>query len=391
MKKFLLIIIFLCIPFLSGCWDKTELQDLGIITAAAIDQVEEGKTMVSVQLFIPRAIRSGETGEDPSTVFTFVREGVGDNLADAVSKLQFNVPRKLFWQHCKIYIFGEELAKNGIRDEIDFLARSPNPRGNSYFFVSEGKAAELLKVVPPLERYSGEALRKLVDYEESRATTLRNIDMGFMSEGESVTMPLVKKLISREPARESFQTIPIISGTGIFKKDRLVGTLTIEESRGLMWLKDNVTMSTVSVKPEGVEGDVVLTPTLGRVKFSPEIKGDRWIYHVMINIKGDIIQNETKLNLMNLDTLIQIQNGYQQVLKGRVMRAAELLQKKYKTDAFNMGKRFHHKYPKEWKKVQDHWDEKFQEVEIIVNVEAKIRKPGFVGPPAALPKDEVKK
>lgn len=168
------------------------MQDLAIITAAAIDRLEDGKTRISVQIFIPRAITSGETGEDPSQGSTFVREGTGENLANAISMLQINVPRRLFWDQCKIYIFGDELAKNGIRKEIDYLTRHPGPRGNSFLYVSEGEAKEILTLVPPLERYSGKALRKLTQDEYGTKTTLIDVDMGLMGIVKVCLCPILK-------------------------------------------------------------------------------------------------------------------------------------------------------------------------------------------------------
>ncbi|MFP7296803.1 Ger(x)C family spore germination protein [Neobacillus niacini] len=390
MRKYLLIMVCLCLFALSGCSDRVEMQDLSIITAAAIDRLEDGKTRISVQIFIPRAITSGESGEDPSLGSTFVREGIGDNLANAISMLQVNIPRRLFWGQCKIYIFGNEVAKSGIRDAVDYLARHPSPRGNSYLYVSEGEAKEILTLVPPLERYSGEALRKLSDSEQGTITTLRDVDMGLMGEGESVPIPLIKVLKSKEKARKLHETIPVIDGTAIFKKDQMVGTLNLKESRGFLWLKDEVKKSTISIKPYGEDGEITMTPTLGEMKFSPQIKDGRWIMNLNIALEGDIVQNETHLNLMNVDVIERMNKEYEKALKERVMKTVEKLQQELKVDVIDFGRRFHQKYPKEWKKIKEQWVEKFPEVEVKIKVKAKIRRPGYVGPPAALPRDEVK-
>jgi len=267
-----LLIVCLCSTILTGCWDRVEMQDLAIITSAAIDVLEDGKTKISVQLFIPRSISSGETGEDVSAASTFVREGIGSSLADAISILQNNVPRRLFWGQCKIFIFGEEQAKNGIRKEIDLLARQSGPRGNSYLYVSKGKAAEILTLIPPLERYSGEALRKLSEDELGTSTTLKDVDIGLMGEGESVSMPFIKPLISEEHSRKPYETVPIIDGAAVFKKDQMVGTLNKKETRGLLWFKDEVKRSTLSIQVEGEEGEITMTPTLGNIKFKPNLK-----------------------------------------------------------------------------------------------------------------------
>lgn len=377
------------LPLLSGCWSRVELQDLGIITATAIDYLDDGETRVSVQIFIPRTITTGQGGEDPSAGSTFVREGTGDNLATAIANLQEHVPRRLFWGQCKIYILGEELAKKGIRNEIDFLVRHPSPRGNSLLFVSEGEAMEMLTLVPPLERYSGEALRKLVEEESGIKTTLRDVDMALMGTSESVSMPYIKKLELTEQAKKPNETIPIIHGTAIFKEDQMAGTLNKEEARSLLWLKDEVKRSTISIKLEGEDGEIAMTPTSGKVKFSPEIADGNWIMNLHIGISGDIVQNETHLNLMNKDVIKTIEKEYETGLRERISKTIEQLQKEFHADAANFGRRFHQKYPNEWNKVKDNWDEKYSEIEIKIQVKAKIKGPGYIGPPAALPRNEV--
>lgn len=365
------------------------MQDLGIITATAIDVLDDGKTRVSVQIFIPRAITTGQGGEDPGAGSTFVREGTGDNLAHAISILQDHVPRRLFWGQCEIYIFGEELAKKGIRNEVDYMVRHEGPRGNSLLFVSEGEAMEMLTLVPPLERYSGEALRKLSEEEAGIKTTLRNVDMALMGNSESVSIPYIKKLESKETARKSHETIPVIHGAAIFKQDQMVGTLNKEDTRGLLWLKDVVKRSTVSVQFEE-DKKISMKPTAGKIDFRPEIVGDNWIMNLNFTVSGDVVQNETHLNLMDKDVIKTIENEVETALKERVTQTVEQLQQEFNADATNFARRFHQKYPKEWSKVKDNWDEKFPEVEVKINVKAKIKATGYIGPPAALPRNEVK-
>jgi len=388
-KLILFLVCFMFMPTLTGCWDRIEVHDLAIITSAAIDRMEDGKTMISVQLFIPRSITSGEKGEDPSQGATFVREATGDNVANAVSSLQDKVPRRLFWDHCKVYIYGEEYAKNGIRNAIDYLTRHPSPRGNSLMFVSKGEAKEILALIPPLERYSIIALQKLTQAEKGMETNLINVDMGLMGDSEAVSMPYINKLVSGEPARKEHETIPYIEGTAVFQKDKMVGVLNMNETRGLLWLKDNVRGSTVSIKLEDEEGEISMTPTLGTVKYSPLIKDGTWIMNLQIDMEGDIVQNETHLNLMNENMINKLMSNFEEVLKERVAQALEKLQKEYQTDVIELGKRFHQKYPKEWHKEKHNWNEKFAEVKVNIDVHAKVRRPGYVGPPAGLPFDEV--
>lgn len=389
MKRLFILIYFL--PILSGCWDQVELQEIAIITSAAIDRLEDGKTRVAVQIFIPRSITSGETGEDPNLGSTFVRYGEGENMAEAIAQLQMHVPRKLFWEQCKVYIFGYELAKDGIRDVIDYLARHPSPRGSSYLFISEGIAKDLLDLIPPLERYSGDVLKKFTEIEYKLQATLRDVDMGLMGEGRSVVIPLVKRLKTQEKPRNERQTIPIISGAAIIKNEKLVGTLNPHEAYGYMWLNGAVNNSFVAADFEGQKGQVLFHPTSGKVKLTPLIINNQWVITLKFHLEGDIVQNETHLNLMNEEIMDQIKKKFEKSIEEQIRITLNKFQKEYKSDVLRFGRKFHQKYPKEWKKVASNWDEKFSEVQVEILINAEIRKPGYIGPPAALPIDEVVK
>ncbi|WP_236687192.1 Ger(x)C family spore germination protein [Ornithinibacillus californiensis] len=385
----ILVMLLLSIVLLSGCWDRYELQDLAIITAAAIDVVEDEQIRISVQIFIPRAITSGETGEDPSTGSTFVREGVGKSLAQAVADLQTNIPRKLFWGQCRIFIFGKELAEMGIQKEIDFLVRHPSPRGISNLYVSQEEAKRMLELIPPLERYSGEALRKLSQQEIGIDTTLKDVDVKLAGDSQSIALPIIKVLVSPEESRQGNQSIPVIDGTAVFQRDKMVGALNMEETSWLLWLIRTLKNGTISVMPKGNEEEVVMMPISGNVKFNPHISKNTWNMTFSLEVEANVIQNETLLNLHNENTVKQFEKEIEKVLKENLTQTMEKLQQEFHTDILDFGKRFHRKYPDEWKKVKNNWVEKYPEVNVTIHVNAKINKTGDIGPPAAIPRDWV--
>ncbi|GAA3319443.1 hypothetical protein GCM10020331_026370 [Ectobacillus funiculus] len=49
-------------------------------------------------------------------------------------------------------VIGEKLAKEGIRDQIDFFIRYSEPRLRAYVFVTKGSAKDALVLHPPLEK-----------------------------------------------------------------------------------------------------------------------------------------------------------------------------------------------------------------------------------------------
>ena len=81
----------------------------------------------------------------------------------------------------------------------------------------------------------------------------------------------------------------------------MVGTLTEAETRGVLWLRDEIKGYTVSVEIEGEEGLVSLNPVSARVKLKPQIQDEKWKMTVNVDTEGAIVQNETNLTF-------QIQN-----------------------------------------------------------------------------------
>ena len=59
-------------------------------------------------------------------------------------------------------------------------------------------------------------------------------------------------------------------------------------------------------------------------------------------------------------------------------------------DIVSFSEEFYRKYPKEWQKNENHWDELFSEMEVNVNVEAHIRRQGNINKPGVLPYEVVK-
>ena len=118
-----------------------EVNDLAIVTAAAIDKKDDNQIELSIQIFIPKTLSSGggEAGRSGGGKMTVIASQTGKNIAEALSKLQGKMPRKIFGEQYSVFIFSEKIAKQGIQEHMDFLLRHPEPRGRAYLYVSEGE------------------------------------------------------------------------------------------------------------------------------------------------------------------------------------------------------------------------------------------------------------
>lgn len=376
---------------LGGCWDRTEINDIAIVTGLGIDRNEDGSIELAVQVFIPRALGSaGGMGGGASAggqKMTLVRSGSGVNIADAASRLQGKLPRKMFWGHCKVFIFGEELAKRGIRDELDFLLRHPEPRERSYVYVSKGNAVDVLTLLPPLERYSSEVLREISDLQIGMRITSKDLIVMFKGEAETAVVPFIDKLPPEKGEKES-QTIPYIKGTSIFKKNKMIGTIAERTTRGVMTIRNEITLATITVEPKNAKGSVSVNPVRQTTTLIPQIEDGIWSMRIRIETEGDLVQNETDLDPMNLTMLKELEQALEADIQHRVELALKKTQKELKADVLGFAAAYHRKYPKQWQKSKDRWEEIFPEVRVSTDISVCIRRPGLQTVPAGNSEEE---
>ncbi len=166
----LLILIFLLLP--SGCWDRREINDLGLAVAGAYDLAgKEGEApgvRLTLQIANSAAIfpspggTGGIGGKDSVKVFWTISED-GRNVRAASMKMNHKIPRQLFFGHVRVYVFGENAARNGLVPLIsDRLTRSYEIRENVYVTVAKGEGKAVLEQETPVFRASGLALNRLL-------------------------------------------------------------------------------------------------------------------------------------------------------------------------------------------------------------------------------------
>ncbi|MCJ8008318.1 Ger(x)C family spore germination protein [Lederbergia wuyishanensis] len=389
MKRILHLIFFLgMLVLLTGCWDRVEINDQAIITATAIDQDDNGKVEITLQIFIPKSFSTGGSGGPGSTgPVTFNTSQRGDNIADALSKIQGKLSRKLFWGQCKVFIFGEEVAKSGIKNHIDYLLRQPQPRERALLFVAS-KAKKALEMPAVLERYSSEGIKEQSKLTTGIKVTLQDFDEMLVGNSSAASLPYLK--ISKEKHMQGqTNNYAHIYGTAIFKKDKMIGKMSERETRGLLWIKDELRDYTVTIKiDDDHHGEISLNPVSAQIHLIPKIQNNKWSMIVKIKTEGAIALNTTNLDITKAKAIKTIEKAYEKKIHGRVKLAVDLMQDKLNADIVDFAKEFHRKYPKEWEKVEKNWNEKFPEVDVVIDVNAHVKRQGYINDSAGRKKSD---
>ncbi|THF75883.1 Ger(x)C family spore germination protein [Cohnella fermenti] len=369
---------------LSGCWDRTEVNDLAIVTAAAIDVADDGRVKLSTQIFIPGGEGSADLGGAPPSSGlqpNLVMSAVGSNLDDAASRLQEQLSRRFFWGQTDVFLFGEEMAKRGIEESLDYLTRHPQPRERSHMFVVAGDAASLIAWRPIVERNAAEVLREMSNMRTGFNVTLLGLYVQLSETAHTGLVPYIQ--LRKSESRES----PRIIGAVSIKKLRMNGKFDLQETRGLMWLHDRIRSATLTAESPDGQGLLSMTVLKQKVKLKPIVKDGHWKMLVSLIGTGNLEENGSHIDVTKPAELARIEKQLAEVVKERV-RSAVVSAQTMNSDVMGFADQFRRHYPKEWKKEKDNWDTIFPVLEVDIDAEIQIIKIGLTGRSNTLGEDK---
>ncbi|MBC8589406.1 Ger(x)C family spore germination protein [Paratissierella segnis] len=397
-KKTLIVIFILAITILlTSCTGGRELNTLGIVVATGLD-LEDGKVIITNEVINPA---KGSNSENSTTQEnTLFIQGIGDTLTEAFVNTTLTFDRELYLPHSHIVIFGEELAKRGIGDYIDFLSRNNEQREQSFMLVALGaKAYDVMGINSGISqspgRYIYEIVRGDIYNDETRSFTLTEFFKYFYRPHEgfltgvlkAVEKPQINKEIS-----ENEMTVICVKDAAAFKGDKLIGYYTGEEMIGFNFIVGELKNAIIEFEsPDYLVDKDRINSRAGKLssvqvfrsKTSQNLKLIDGKLHLFIDVKFRGILRETTqgLDISQPGVLKEMENSCAKVAKSYMEQALEKGMKEFESDTFGIGQLVHRQYPDLWKEIEDNWEGIFVNLDYTVNVTARINDTGFTNTP----------
>lgn len=387
----MLIMLISIMSTVTGCWSRREIETLAIASGVGVDRVEvDGKRMYrfTVQVVKPGQLAGGEAGggrgggggQKPY----LVASTLGKTIWEAERNFTTQTSRKLFLSHTQVVIIGEKLAREGIQPVLDFIQRKHDFRETTLLLVAMGPADTTLMAAAGLEKVTAREISDMV-VNTRRASvsfplvTREAISM-IQSSGSETILP---RVIHIPYGHKGTPTGLRLNGAAVFKKDKLVGWLTPEETRGWMWVTKRVVSGVVPIPVPGKPGENRISTEISRATASitPSIKNGRLVIKVKINEEGGVGEIPAPgLDPAEPEVVQQMEQFLAEAIRREVLAALRRAQEEYRSDIFGFGDTVHRAYPKVWKKMEKRWNEEFfPNLEVRVEVEARIRRVGMSG------------
>lgn len=386
MKKYIntsieIIMCILMVFNLTGCNGSRELNKISIVMGIGLDKGEDPNTVkTTVQVAKVSEIKGSSQSSGnkvDSTGYLNLTE-TRESISVAVRAFNRKLNRQLFFSHNQVIIFGDDIARDGIERYIDFFLRYRETRLLVWMLVAKGPADRILDLKPPIEKTGAMSIGELVrnQYESSQIPTvdLKDFASKLMSKTTAPVAPII------EVSKDDRNKIAYLSETAVFKKDKMVGTLNRMETRGLLWGINKIRNGIVAISKPNYKENVNVKTTHAKSKMTTKIKDGKPIIKIEIKQEGDLQEQTSTEDFTNPKAFTMLENEEEDIIKKEVIAAVKKA-KYLNADVFGFGDNIYQHYPKEWNKMQNNWDEIFKNINVDVQVEAKIRRTGRITKP----------
>lgn len=372
MKSRVLIIsvLLLFLTMLAGCWNYNDIENLAIVAGAAIDKEQKtGDYTLTLEIINPPS-GAGEAKKDSQTGHLLI-ESKGRTILDAARNSITKVGKGLFWGHCKIVIVSENVAKEGIIPVMDFLMRSTKIRPDIWTLVSTAETAkEILQVSTEangiISFYLNDTLKAEQDI--SKYVALESVDLvkGMVVKTTSVLVPMVGKTTDND------QTPLEISGTAIFKQDKLKSFLNRNESKIALLLRDHLKGGLVTLTENDPKCGTEITLEIFKstTKLNPVVENSQIVMQIKSELDVGIAEIDGSTDFINKDKRKILQKDIEMAMAKQITSLVTKTKNNYATDIFDFNGAIQRKMPSYWKQIKPNWDKVYQN--LIIRPDVKI-------------------
>lgn len=371
---FILFIILIFISAFSSSYSSLNLDKLIYVLALGIDKGDNNQLEVTFQFSNPLSPDSAgsEKAETLSNTVTASSISSAINLANSYQERQLNL------SHCKVIIFSEELAVEGISEEIYTLINDTQIRPSSNIVISKCSAKSYIKQTKP------EVENLISKYYEMFAQSSKytghmpdaTIGKFFNSLICNTCEPfaILGNSSTNSSSVHGSNNIENI-GVAVFKNDVLVGELNSNETIAFLNMKNAVDRFLISVPDPFNHNnyiDIYVTPLKSR-KVDIDTSSSTPYINVNCYFSARIYSMSENSKYLSDDVLAAISNSCNSYLENIISDYLYKTSKNFKSDVNGFGNNATKNFLTTKGFENYNWNENYKNAFFKVNVETSVK------------------
>lgn len=392
------IILILLTITLTSCFKSEQLNERTLVQAVGID-LNEGEIEITLQIYAPAT--QGGSGISATSDNAKIVTAKGTTVTEAIQNATLMQGKTVFMGHNRVIILGSELAKEGILPTLDYFSSNASSRHNINVIIATEKASDILTTRINQGIVPAETIEKMIT-RANEIGLLKNVKLyellsTLQNDFESATLPMLEiikddetKQASAEPssAEESGEPttnqneLDIISdikvyGTGIIKDGKLQNELNIEETRGLLFILNEINQTTITAQTEDyVTASVQIYSS--KSKITPKFEDGKIYFNLEINSQAQLGQKELQENkTTNESTIKKLEEATAKIIEYECKQAYEKAVTQSQADIFEFGNIIWQRNPNIWNNSKENWSENVKDITFEVNSNVVINRVGL--------------
>lgn len=372
-------VVILCLALgigLCGCWNYRGLDELELVVGMSVDYKKETNDF-SVGYEVADLSGGGSKGTTKGRIV----HSQGKTLFDAARNAKRHESDRLFFGSAGVLIISKELV-----EERDLLTITE-------WFLRDGECRETMSVAISQEETAQVILQSPKEMQDIMSMTLQDI----MKEDQKITASTVNTklydiynrlnsprkcviLPALHRVENGEQVVSGVNGVAIIKKEEgLVGFLTPEQSKYVLFIEDEIKGGVINFSLKGgEEDDTTLEIFESNTKKSFTYEQGKLTFHIHTRTRVAVDENQSMVDMMDLAQVQQVREAAQREIENNIKGLIAVVQREYNADIFGFGEMIYHKKQDLWKELEPDWDSLFPNLEVEVSSEVQIVGSGFI-------------
>lgn len=362
--------VFLSLFLFSGC-NVTQLHERMIVQGIGVDYAQ-GSYVVTMQVFDAVSAGQGsEGGSDEVQILT----AQGDSVLNAFTSITRQAGHEPLYSQNLVLILGEEVAKEGLENVLDFFIRYYEARPDVNIFVASGLAADILNSESDGKRILATQIEDLSQanglYSVPSSSTVMHVAAALESETASPNIAVLKK------GKIGDNDVISADGTALFRDGRMVGYLDHDQTHGMMLMIGETGGGTEVVEVEGV-GRVTFSLGQNNSEITTTIENGLPVFTITVQTDANIYEIDRSIReKLTGDSFRLMNEALKQRLEQECRDALQTCIMENQSDIFQFGKRILQTNPAYYREhVEGKWDTLMTKAQYHVQVEVSIERVG---------------
>lgn len=372
-----MLLVPVCCLLFSGCIKIVNLQDRAIVQGVGVDY-EDGQYYITMQVFSPEG-SGGQTIVDPSKQNAKVITCRGKTISEAVEDTSISQGKDFFLGHNRIVILGEGARALPLGESLSYFINTMDSRADVNVLLAEKTASEVLNadinqgILPALT--IEKTIQNADDSGKISEVLLIDIMRALAAEHQSALIPVIA-VADGDAASKQLKNIEL-TGMAVFSDGLYQGTLNESETRGMMFLRDEIQRTVYSVFNENFR-EISVEIYRSKTKIVPHISGDDLRFTVQINADGMVQEKVMESGkTFNEESLRRVEQIIQEKIRSECEEAFQKAVGEYQSDVFYLGDMVWRDQPKLWEKLQAEWKENAGKIKLSYDVTVDIDRTGL--------------